>query len=154
MERTCSFKGCTRKLLCKGLCLGHYTQQRRGQTLRPLAFSAEHAKRDENGTVCKKCNEYKPHEEFYDRAGGGSYSVCKDCQIEAARRNYDKQRKGFVRAFRDENGKVCTRCKEYKPFEEYYRDNNSTDGKQSRCGKCQSKAQRERYRKKKEGVSA
>lgn len=32
----CSFDGCANKAHCKGLCHGHYDQQRKGQELRPL----------------------------------------------------------------------------------------------------------------------
>src|SRR5690606_39402378 len=33
---TCSFEGCDKPIMGKGLCAGHYHQQRRGQELRPL----------------------------------------------------------------------------------------------------------------------
>jgi hypothetical protein len=33
---SCSFDGCSKKAIAKGLCAGHYRQQREGETLRPL----------------------------------------------------------------------------------------------------------------------
>ncbi len=35
-ERTCSFPGCGKRLLSKGLCSGHYQQQHNGRDLTPL----------------------------------------------------------------------------------------------------------------------
>lgn len=35
-DRTCSFPDCGKKYMAKGLCIGHYAQQRKGQRLRPL----------------------------------------------------------------------------------------------------------------------
>jgi hypothetical protein len=32
----CNFEGCDKEARSKGLCVGHYRQQRRGQPLRPL----------------------------------------------------------------------------------------------------------------------
>ncbi|WID10837.1 endonuclease VII [Streptomyces phage Mulchroom] len=152
MKGPCSFPGCNNEILCKALCLGHYTQQRRGKPLTPLAYSAKHTKIDEHGKTCKKCNEHKPFDAFYDQKNGGAgkFAVCKECQKEATRRAYDKKRKGFTPTFRDENGKVCPGCNEYKPYEKYYRSATSKnkDGRQSRCSKCQSDAQKVRYAKK------
>jgi hypothetical protein len=150
MEGTCSFEGCTNKLLCKGLCLAHYTQQRRGKPLTPITTERKWAKRDENGKECTKCKTYKPYEEFHNHknGSGGKMPTCKECHIEIARRNYEKHRKGFVPTYRDENGKVCRGCEEYKPYTEYYVDRSAKDGKQTRCGSCQSKAGRESYKRK------
>ena len=36
MAPLCSFPGCGRLVQARGLCAGHYQQQRRGQVLRPL----------------------------------------------------------------------------------------------------------------------
>lgn len=36
MEKVCSYLGCGKKAHSKGLCVGHYRQQRCGETLRPL----------------------------------------------------------------------------------------------------------------------
>ena len=34
--RVCTFDGCGKKVLARGLCIGHYYQQNRGEELRPL----------------------------------------------------------------------------------------------------------------------
>lgn len=39
--KTCSFDGCGKPALAKGLCPGHYEQQRKGQELRPLRPSSQ-----------------------------------------------------------------------------------------------------------------
>lgn len=39
--------------------------------------------------------------------------------------------------------KVCGRCGERKPLADFYRDGSKSDGRQSRCRKCQVAANRE-----------
>lgn len=146
MDSKCTLEGCEKSLLCKGLCRAHYDMQRKGRTLKPLSERRPYKRAicTETGKVCSKCNKHKPYDEFYAKL-----NACKECQIEAARKNYnEKHRKGFVPTFRDENGKVCTKCKEYKPYEKFYAEKTAKDGRQSRCAQCQSDAQKERVRNK------
>lgn len=35
-KRTCSFDGCAKPVIAKGLCTGHYQQRKRGESLSPL----------------------------------------------------------------------------------------------------------------------
>jgi hypothetical protein len=81
MDSKCTFEGCERDERAKKLCLGHYTQQRRGKTLKPLGKSTKKAERDANGKVCKGCKTHKPYEDFYKQVGGagGVMSRCKEC---------------------------------------------------------------------------
>lgn len=38
----------------------------------------------------------------------------------------------------DDSGKTCSKCRESKSFDEFYRDKARRDGRQSRCKVCQS----------------
>lgn len=71
----CMAKGCERSARAKGLCMSHYQQQRRGQTLGPLRQYNNDMHRDENGRGCTKCGEDKSWSEFHDR----TKSKCKAC---------------------------------------------------------------------------
>lgn len=53
--KTCSFEGCDRKVDCKGLCGGHYSQQKYGKPLTPLKV---YKPRSETPEVCsfEGCN--------------------------------------------------------------------------------------------------
>lgn len=44
--------------------------------------------------------------------------------------------------YRDEHGKVCTKCGEYKLYDQYYRNRNVKDGKASECKACNYDANR------------
>lgn len=44
----------------------------------------------------------------------------------------------------DANGKVCSSCKEYKPWSEFYRRSNG-DTYQSECSTCMSQRSRRNY---------
>ena len=41
--------------------------------------------------------------------------------------------------------KICTKCKENKPLEEYYKDKNKEDGRYSACKKCHNALQKIYY---------
>jgi hypothetical protein len=72
----CAFETCEREAVTKGLCSGHYQQQRRGAELKPLRVFT---KRDENGKVCTKCSEYKKYAEFYKNTNGVWFAECRGC---------------------------------------------------------------------------
>lgn len=40
------------------------------------------------------------------------------------------------RILRDEYGKTCTKCEQYRPYDEFYRLSTTTDGRQSWCKVC------------------
>jgi hypothetical protein len=83
----CAFDGCTKKGNRRGLCPGHYRQQRLGQELRPLRIK-RHLHKDKDGRVCTKCDEYKPWSEFYwHKSNSGHYACCKECA-----KKYDREK--------------------------------------------------------------
>ncbi len=45
--------------------------------------------------------------------------------------------RGYNRSpYKDENGKVCTKCNEYRKWDEFYDNPKTTDKKHSRCSVC------------------
>ncbi|WDS61321.1 HNH endonuclease [Satellite phage MiniFlayer] len=85
----CAFGACERTAVTKGLCSGHYQQQRRGVELTPLRVFT---KRDSNGKVCTKCSEYKKYEEFYKNTNGVHFAECRDCYSIRQRSRYAARR--------------------------------------------------------------
>lgn len=47
-------------------------------------------------------------------------------------------------------GKVCSKCNEYKLLSEYYKDNNKSKGVKSACKQCIKPVQQNHYQKNKE----
>lgn len=176
----CKIEGCDRKVLCKGICSGHYTQQRKGLPFTPLN-ERKVMPRDESGKVCRTCNEYKSYENFYSHkmAKDGYLANCKECQKSVAKANRAARQarancafEGCVNGaetknlcsahnsqkisgkelfplhsketFRDENGKDCTGCDTYKPYEEFYVYKGAKDGRNYRCKECVAKRSAER----------
>jgi len=88
MSKTCSFEGCERKHFGKGLCNGHYLQQRRGEELRPLRKRTSPKElerlRAQGLKKCSECDRVKPFEEFRKdkRAKDGRHPQCKACEAE------------------------------------------------------------------------
>lgn len=105
-------------------------------------------KLDPNATekVCTKCNEMKPMDDYHlnRKSADGHQSRCKKCiteRIVYTPEQQQKNREGM-------NGvKTCCKCKEIKALEEYYKDQNSSDGYQRRCSDCAKKATRDNYHK-------
>jgi 5-methylcytosine-specific restriction endonuclease McrA len=48
------------------------------------------------------------------------------------------------------DGKVCTQCKEFKSYEEYYKKKANKDGVESRCKVCRSQSDKNHHQKNKE----
>ena len=49
---------------------------------------------------------------------------------------------------KEQQGKVCAKCKQWKPLEEYYKDKTKKDGRESRCKGCKSEDEKQRRSKK------
>lgn len=111
-EKLCSFEGCERKHYCKGLCLGHYRQQRRGEELRPLRKQISKAEaerlRAQGLKKCSNCDQVKPFEEFRkDKStkDGREYR-CKACKAEHDLRYYEanrEQKQEYYRQYYEAN---------------------------------------------------
>lgn len=82
----CSFKGCNNDAISGGLCRGHYTQQYRGQKLRPLNPKGESRPVVDGTKKCRECKKTKPISEFYQMNKRGKLSSdCKPCYIKKTR---------------------------------------------------------------------
>ena len=46
--------------------------------------------------------------------------------------------------------KICAKCKQEKPLDCYYTQNNKSDGKESVCKDCRNKSKKKKPRKSKE----
>ena len=55
-------------------------------------------------------------------------------------------KKGHFKTFRDENGKVCTKCGDYKAHEEFHNYSQSSGKVLAACIDCHNKEQREAYK--------
>lgn len=91
--------------------------------------------------TCTKCKETKLPEEFHKnkRNKDGLDSHCKSCEKKRYRLKADK--KGVKKAIKpviNEHGKQCTRCKEFKPYEEFSKHPQNKTGKHPRCKSCRS----------------
>lgn len=84
MEWQCTYEECDKPKRCKGLCDGHYAQQKKGKALTPLR-ARKRTVRDETGKVCKRCDTYKPYEEYHvsNAEVDGRQALCKKCGLDA-----------------------------------------------------------------------
>lgn len=46
-----------------------------------------------------------------------------------------------ARQFRDENGRVCSRCKQYKSWDSFNKNKSDPDGHRPNCKQCQKEAE-------------
>ena len=94
MTKTCIGPECDREVWAKELCVGHYTQRRKGQPLAPLRKYRFRSSMNapEGYEHCNRCESFKKRDEFYDRANGAPYAMCKDCQKANVMENYRKRK--------------------------------------------------------------
>lgn len=89
--------------------------------------------------ACSKCKEIYPIESFYKRKGSvdGHASTCKKCSDIACKKYREKIRKSFENGTRKiKDKKRCSRCKEIKTSEHFYRSNTKPGGLQPYCKDC------------------
>lgn len=128
-------------------------------------------KNNVEGKFCSQCGEWKPLDGFYalPKASDGRVSACKDCTRTGRRNrrelcvdcgtpvNYSARRclscEGLHRgdmnreqryAVKDGiEGKVCTRCEDWKRLTEYARRSRNGDGLSCHCKDCRSELRRQ-----------
>ena len=99
---------------------------------------------DESGRECTECGQYKTYENFYRRKD--QYGArCKDCCRVAVRELKEGARRGRSELRVDEAGRECTKCGQYKTWDEFYEHAHGRNGRQSRCKRCCSDASLENY---------
>lgn len=111
------------------------------QKVQPKVLRENNMATTEIGRFCTACKVYKLWGEFYTLKNGinGRDPCCKVCKNEKT-----KQKRLVAAAekmlFRDENGKSCTKCKQYKPFTGFVRDKSTKDGFTANCYSCRKEA--------------
>jgi hypothetical protein len=98
---------------------------------------------------CSCCKIEKPTKEFYKNKSlkDGLSSQCKDCYKKYHEDKRDiileKQKLHYNKLKEKEKpkleGKVCSKCKQYKTINDYWINNNSVNGIYSACKECQIK---------------
>lgn len=108
--------------------------------------------------VCTKCNEEKPMDQFGNATKGryGKKSVCKVCEKEYIRQNWDKlgpyylqktrerrakekaARPAFVGPVMDGYMKMCCRCRTAFDLSMFQKMTSARDGLQKQCKPCRS----------------
>lgn len=88
---------------------------------------------------CGKCGKMLPEKEFRVRKNGLLHKFCITCE--------------GGKPLEKNDTKVCARCGEEKPLDEFYNQPSSRDGKASYCKECAKELSRETYFNKKEKQS-
>ncbi len=104
------------------------------------------------GVVCSRCKEFKPISEFNLRSPLlrlWQY-YCKSCQAAIDKVNNQKQleRRGgrkLVQRIKDSDQSYCSRCKHWKPKNEFNFWSRETGRLQNYCRDCQHEIDREHY---------
>lgn len=85
---------------------------------------------------CGKCGKMLPEKEFRVRKNGLLHKFCIACE--------------GGKPLEKKDTKVCARCGEEKPLDEFYSSTHTRDGKASYCKECSKELSRECYKEKKE----
>jgi len=92
---------------------------------------------------CRRCNKLLPRHTFCEnaRSADGLYTQCRVCVSEK-----DKQRRQTLKEEkrRPVATKVCSRCQQTKPMQDFYLDQGRSDGLQTYCRVCYSQSYREK----------
>lgn len=106
--------------------------------LKVLKSFYENSKKIDNTPLvrCGKCGKMLPETEFRVRKNGLLHKFCITCE--------------GGKPLEKKDTKVCTRCGEEKPRDEFYNSPSSKDGKASYCKECVKELSREIYYNKKE----
>lgn len=89
---------------------------------------------------CRKCQEWKPTDQFYKRNRGG----CIKCIRAYQAKYYLEHYAAPIPEPLPQGLKKCGRCKEVKPVNEFYRDKSEKDGYHHHCKDCSDEIKRKR----------
>jgi hypothetical protein len=92
---------------------------------------------NETGRICTKCEDFKEWKFFYKRKGGfnGRNSICARCVNDTKIEKRKLKRKVPILK-KDNIGRECSRCNEYKNWDQYYKKTGSLNNKDYMCSKC------------------
>ena len=98
------------------------------------------------GRKCTRCQETKLAGDFYFTTRGSPANQCKACVIQRARERAapaaaarTQAKREVVDALRSRGAKVCTKCQEEKPLDEFHPAQRGLLGLRSDCKACNSK---------------
>ena len=142
---TCSFEGCDKPIMGKGLCAGHYHQQRRGQELRPLRKRTS----PKETSTCS----FEGCDNPINAKGLCSSHYRQLRRGEELRPLRKRTSPKATERLRPYGLRKCAECGQVKPLEEFAKDKRSKDGRAPRCRACHAeyirqwrRANRERVR--------
>lgn len=93
--------------------------------------------RNEIGRSCSRCKEFKEWSEFYNTSGIKAYSQCISCRA-ILRREYN-EKSGKIKNYyllTNDEGRICTTCKEFKTWENFSKHKECTNGRSATCREC------------------
>lgn len=104
---------------------------------------------------CTHCQKFKPADITYfsenSKKKNGLHSWCRACESEYSRKY--KKYKNFPPKM--EGSKICTKCKLEKPYTDYPKDKNVSDGRTSWCKPCKYEFQKKYpWSKPKDGINS
>ncbi len=86
--------------------------------------------------ICTKCKETKTLDNFW-KSNGKSKIYCKSCCMLSNRQTYAKRKTKIDEILKlNQDSKVCTRCGEIKPINNFLRDVSNKTGKANICKSC------------------
>lgn len=140
----CRFEACTRRVNARGLCSGHYGQERRGVELRTLrVVRTKHAValRDSQGNkICITCNRWLPEDRFTGNriTTDRLQATCRECSRDDTRLRYYHLTPDAFNAIFAAQGNACALCDSTVPGGTGWHidhDHGCCPGLRS-CGKC------------------
>jgi hypothetical protein len=77
----CTYKGCKKDAVARGLCAGHYTQYYRGKDLKDIKEASPKNPIIDDKRKCRTCGKVKPIGDFYlmNKRTGKRSTDCKSC---------------------------------------------------------------------------
>lgn len=105
---------------------------------------------NDTGRVCTVCGKFKLWEEFNKQCSGinGYCSSCKYCFNNKRLQKKIKSGENVrVACKMDSNGKVCSKCRQYKTWDKFYKTTKHSTGYTSNCIDCLKQSNKEKHKK-------